>query len=162
MLKLWSVKFVGTRQWRIQDFQYGGAPTSYGLPTPDRATFRKICMSKRKNPDLRGGPAQGAPPGSATARDLFHTVFIKTKLEICRVTPCCFALSFDWFLLDPHSLFWYNNPRNKEHGPKSSGNFSIRLWRQYTPLFVSIAAFVSLLLTFNRKSSRWDPSKQSL
>ena len=32
---------------------------------------------------------------------------------------------------------------------------SIRFWRQYEPLFTSIAAIVFLLLTSDRKSSRW-------
>ena len=37
-------------------FPIGGTPTSWGggTPTPDTATFRKICMSKRKNWDLWG------------------------------------------------------------------------------------------------------------
>ena len=34
-------------------FPLGGAPTSWGggVPTPEAATFRKICVSKRKNLD---------------------------------------------------------------------------------------------------------------
>ena len=36
----------------------------------------------------------------------------------------------------------------------SSGNFSIRFGKQYMSLFASIAAFASLLLTSDRKSSR--------
>ena len=38
-----------------------------GAPTPEAATFRKICMSKRKNLDPWGARASGDPPGSATA-----------------------------------------------------------------------------------------------
>ena len=37
----------------------------------------------------------------------------------------------------------------------NSGNFSIRFWRQYASLFASIAITVYLLLTSDRKSSRW-------
>ena len=33
-----------------------------GAPTPKAATFRKICMSKRKNLDPCGARAGGAPP----------------------------------------------------------------------------------------------------
>ena len=41
----------------------GGADLVGGAPSPEAATFRKICMSKRKNLDPWGGmPA--APPGS--------------------------------------------------------------------------------------------------
>ena len=36
-----------------------------------------------------------------------------------------------------------------------SGNFSIHFWRQYMSLYASITAIVSLLLTSDRKSSRW-------
>ena len=44
-------------------FPVGGRRPHGGAPTPEAATFRKICMSKRKNLDPWGG---GAPPGSAT------------------------------------------------------------------------------------------------
>ena len=37
-----------------------------------------------------------------------------------------------------------------------SGNLSVRFWRQYVSLFASIAAAVVLLLTSDRKSSRWN------
>ena len=40
-----------------------------------------------------------------------------------------------------------------------SGNFSIRFWRQYVPLFASIAAIISLLLTSNRKGLGLDTQK---
>ena len=36
-------------QWRIQDFPVGG-----GASTPEAVTFRKFCMSKRKNLDPWG------------------------------------------------------------------------------------------------------------
>ena len=48
------------------------------------ATFRKICMSKRKNLDRRGG-AGGAPPGSATVMNIYmnHTfLFLGHKTKI--------------------------------------------------------------------------------
>ena len=39
----------------------GGANLVKGTPTPDMATFRKICMSKRKNWDPWGACAGCAP-----------------------------------------------------------------------------------------------------
>ena len=36
-------------------FPLGGGTNLVGVPTPNTATFRKICMSKRKNWDPRGG-----------------------------------------------------------------------------------------------------------
>ena len=36
-----------------------------------------------------------------------------------------------------------------------SRNFSIHFWKPYVSLFAPIAAIVSLLLTSDRKSSRW-------
>ena len=47
----------------------GGANLVSAVPTPHATTFRKICMSKRKNWDSwGGGVAPGAPPlGSANA-----------------------------------------------------------------------------------------------
>ena len=39
----------------------GGHQPRRGVPTPEVATFRKICMSKRKNLDLWGARTGGAP-----------------------------------------------------------------------------------------------------
>ena len=39
-----------------------------GAPTPEAATFRKICMSKRKNLDPWGARRR-RPPGSANASE---------------------------------------------------------------------------------------------
>ena len=46
-------------------FSIGGANLlgGGGTPTPNAATFRKICMSKRKNREP-WGRVPGAPPGS--------------------------------------------------------------------------------------------------
>ena len=41
-------------------FPIRGRRPRRGAPTPEAATFRKICMSKRKNLDPWGG-ASGAP-----------------------------------------------------------------------------------------------------
>ena len=47
--------FVFVLYYSVADpgFPVGGTPTSLGggVPTPDMATFHKICMSKRKNRD---------------------------------------------------------------------------------------------------------------
>ena len=37
------------------EFRVGRRPPRRGLPTPEVVTFRKICMSTRKNLDLKGG-----------------------------------------------------------------------------------------------------------
>ena len=47
-------------------FPVGVVPPRQGAPTPDTPTFRKICMSKRKNRGPLGGGTPGAPPGSST------------------------------------------------------------------------------------------------
>ena len=57
----------------------GGANLVGGAPTPEAATFRKFCMSKRKNLDPWGARAGGTPPGSATGDDVIELVTIGSK-----------------------------------------------------------------------------------
>ena len=72
--------------------------------------------------------------------------FFKLKLNSLQEAFCTCFLFCQWFSTihhvwsDGHGLF--------------SWNFSIRFWRQCMSLFASIAVFVSLLLTSDRKSSR--------
>ena len=42
-------------------FPVGGAPTSWGAPTPEAAMLQKICMSKQKNLDPWGARTGGTP-----------------------------------------------------------------------------------------------------
>ena len=59
-------------------------PRGGGAPTPEAATFRKICMSKRKNLDPWGGGGGGrapaVPPGSAN--DIVKKVRIRSRTAI--------------------------------------------------------------------------------
>ena len=47
----------------------GGADLVGGVPTPEAATFRKICMSKQKNLDPWGGARRRCPPDPPMQRD---------------------------------------------------------------------------------------------
>ena len=49
-------------KWRIQDFPKGGVDLVGGAWTPEAVTFRKICMSKRKNQVPWGGGVRRVRP----------------------------------------------------------------------------------------------------
>ena len=53
-LNPYSTIFIFIIPFAVADpgFPMGGADLVGGAPTPEAATFRKICMSKRKNLDL--------------------------------------------------------------------------------------------------------------
>ena len=76
-----------------------GAPTWYGVPTPDAATFCKIIMSKQKN-WYPWGRAPGGPPGSATA-----CVFVDCDSVVMLLIMHLVVLTFD---LDFASRFMSN------------------------------------------------------
>ena len=57
-------------------FPLGGAHLVCGAPTPDAATSRKICVTKRKNEIPQGGRAPGAPPGFANT-DCMHLLLVQ-------------------------------------------------------------------------------------
>ena len=57
-------EYRSTIKEKVVEYSGGSRISRRGAPTPEAATFRKICMSKRKNLDP-WGRAPAAPPGSA-------------------------------------------------------------------------------------------------
>ena len=109
-----------TDQWRIQDFLWGNTPHR-GVPTPDVATFHKICMSKWKNRYPKGACAGCVPLGSATAdcvaTEIFQSVVHGSRLlaDIVNMLNCN--------VIGGKHYCW-----NKDHGPVLWGSDIVHLY----------------------------------
>ena len=71
----------------------GGLDLVGGPWTPEAVTFRKFCISKRKNLDLRGGVHRARPPKSANDISLRSDLKLNVVLHVINCSLPCYVFN---------------------------------------------------------------------